>query len=362
MTDLHAERRLTMLEEITQAPGIPGYESVVAETMSRWMEDIAEVQYDGLGSAIFTLPGQSEEPRVMLAGHMDEVGFMVKRITPEGFIKFLPIGGWWDQVLLGNRVIIKTLTGDVPGIIGSKPPHILSKEDREKVVKAKDMFIDIGATSDKVAQETMGVRPGDPILPFSPFARMANEDLLMSKAWDDRVGCALIIDVFHRLKDGQFPGTLIGVGTVQEEVGLRGAQTSAELVRPDVAIALEVSIAGDMPGGNPDEASDKLGEGPALLLYDRSMIPNLKLRDLVMEVARVNDIPLQTSVMAAGGTDAGRIHLHRGGVPSVVLGVPSRYIHDQAGLISLKDYERALDLLAALIQALDADTVRSLRP
>ncbi len=362
MAELTRDQRIDLLKDLSQVPGIPGHEVLVAKAMERHLSGLVTTDYDALGSVAFERTADDcQGPRVMLAGHMDEIGFIVKRVTDEGFIKFHQVGGWWDQILLGHRVVIKTRSEDVIGVIGSKPPHILTSEDRKKLVKTKDMFIDIGAKN-KEEVEDFGIRIGDPILPVSPFTQMTNPDRLMSKAWDDRVGCGLMVDLFHRLEGESVPNHLIAVGTVQEEVGLRGAQTSAALVEPDVAIALEVSIAGDVPGGNPDEASDKLGDGPSLLLFDRSMIPNLKFRDLVMTLAREHNIPLQPSVMARGGTDAGKIHMHRTGVPSIVLAVPTRYIHAQSGIISLADYEKALDLLTVLVRALDAETVASFRP
>ncbi len=359
MSGLKREERIRFLEEITQAPGVPGYEGEVAEVLTRWLKDVAEPSYDALGSVIFEKTGDPKGPRIMLAGHMDEIGFMVKRITEDGFIKFQTLGGWWDQVLLGHRVVVMTTEGELPGVIGSKPPHILPRDERNKLVKTRDMFIDIGAADREEAQQ-LGVRPGDPVIPYSPFSRMGDGHLLMSKAWDDRVGCALFVDLMHRLGGREHPNRVFGVGTVQEEVGLRGAETSVDLVKPDVGVALEVSIAGDMPGVKDDDASDELDGGPSLLLFDRSMIPNLKLRDLVIEVAQQQDIPLQTAVMSAGGTDAGNIHTYRSGVPSVVVGVPTRYIHAHSGILSIDDYERTVDLLVALIQALDDETVRSL--
>lgn len=360
MPELKRDERLRLLEEVTQVPGVPGYEEEVAECLIRWLDGVAEPEYDGLGSVLFRKAGAEDGPCIMLAGHMDEIGFMVRHITEDGFIKFQTLGGWWDQVLLGHRVVVKTHRGDLPGVIGSKPPHILDAEERKKLVTTRKMFIDIGARDRKHAEKQLGVRIGDPIIPFSPFTAMGDDDLLMSKAWDDRIGCALFVDLLHRLTDESHPNTVVGVGTVQEEVGLRGASTSVDIVKPDVGIALEVSIAGDVPGVKDDEATDELGGGPSLLYYDASMIPNLKLRDLVVDVAEAEGIPLQCSVMSGGGTDAGRMHLHRSGVPGVVIGVPTRYIHAHAGILSLSDYEKTVDLLTALMKALDADTVRSL--
>jgi endoglucanase len=221
------------------------------------------------------------------------------------------------------------------------------------------MYIDIGASSEEEVREH-GVRPGDPIIPVSDFAILANPKTYMAKAWDDRVGCALFIQAIQRLAEERHPNTVYGVGTVQEEVGLRGAKTSAHLVSPDVAIILEVDIAGDVPGIEPDESTTKMGHGPTLLVYDKRMIPNLKLRDLVIETAQDLDIPLQFSAIEGGATDGGMIHLHASGVPAVVIGVPTRHIHSHVGIMHRDDYDSALRLVVALLRRLDGATVAGL--
>ncbi|MDQ7792842.1 MAG: M42 family metallopeptidase [bacterium] len=320
---------------------------------------LAEFSTDGLGSLVCRLPGRVERPRIMLAGHMDEIGFMVTHITPEGYVKFQALGGWWDQVMLAQRVIVKTRKGDLPGIIGSRPPHILSLDDRKKMVEKRDMYIDVGAAGEAEAADVFGLRPGDPVIPESSFRLMANPRLAMAKAWDDRVGCALVVDVMRELA-GDHPNTVYGVGTVQEEVGLRGARASVELVKPDVAFALEVAIAGDTPGIKPEEAQGRLGKGPSILVYDGSLIPNRRLRDLAIETAEADGIPYQFAAMAGGGTDAGAIQFHAGGVPSLVLGVPCRYIHSHTGIVHLDDYDNAVRLLVALVRRLDEPTVAGL--
>ena len=354
------DETLRMLKELTDAPGVPGFEREARLVMERYLEPLAdEVSRDRLGSVIGRKRGTADEPRIMLAGHLDEVGFMVSLITDQGFIRFQPLGGWWDQVLLAQRVVIKTHKGDVVGVIGSKPPHVLSAEERKKVVEKKDMFIDIGASSKEEAME-MGVRLGDPIIPVSDFTVMNNEKYLMAKAWDNRVGCALAIEVLKRLQGQDHPNTVYGVGTVQEEVGLRGAQTSTHAVEPDVGIALEVSIAGDVPGMKPEEAQSKLGGGPTLLLYDATLIPNVRLRDPIIETAKEENIPLQFDVMPGGGTDAGRMHVFGRGVASVCIGVPTRYIHSHAGILHRDDFEAAARLLTALVKKLDKDQVAAL--
>lgn len=353
------DARELMLKELTEATGLPGYESEVRDIMRRYLGDSATIEYDNLGSIIAQKVGQADGPKVMLAGHMDEVGFMVKSVTKDGFIRFLPLGGWWDQVLLAQRVTIKTRNGDVSGVIGSVPPHILSAEARAKMVEKKDMFIDIGATSADEAR-SFGVRPGDPIVPVSPFTILANPSLYLAKAWDNRVGCALCIDLIKELELSSHPNILYAVGTTQEEVGLRGAQTSAQHIMPDVALALEVGIAADVPGGDRDKAQQELGKGPVMLLYDRSLIPNTLLRDMVIDIAEEFHIPLQYDTMDGGSTDAGAVNRVGKGVPALVIAVPTRYIHSHAGIISRADYDSTLRLLVEVVKRLDWNAVRGL--
>ncbi len=347
------------LKEITEAAGVSGYENEVRGVMRRYLEDLAEIEQDRIGSLIGKHVGSSERPRVMLPGHLDEVGFMVRLITEEGFVKFLPLGGWWDQVLLGHRVVIKTSEGDRLGIIGAKPPHMLDPEERKKVLEKKDMYIDVGASSGEDVR-AMGIRVGDPIIPASDFQILADPKWYLSKAFDNRVGCALAVQALRQLAEEGHPNTVYAVGTVQEEVGLRGAKTSASVIDPDVAIILEVDIAGDVPGIKPEESDVKMGGGPSLLVYDARMIPNLKLRDLVMATAEQLEIPLQMSAMSGGATDGGMIHLHDRGVPSVVIGVPTRHIHSHNSMLHRDDYDNALKLIVAVVKKLDADTVAGL--
>ena len=353
------DRTEELLKEITEVPGISGYESEVRRVMRRYLEPVAKIEHDRMGSIIGKRVGQAQSPRVMLAGHMDEIGFMVRHITKEGFVKFQPLGGWWDQVLLAQRVTIVTADGDVTGIIGAKPPHLLPDDERKKVVEKKEMYIDIGATSsDEVA--AAGVKVGDPIVPVSSFTVLANSKTYMTKALDDRLGCALAVQTLERLAEDEHPNAVYAVGTVMEEVGLRGAKTTAHVVNPDVAIVLEVDICGDVPGIKEEETAVKLGAGPAMLVYDARMIPNLKLRDLVIATAEELGIPLQLSAMSGGATDGGMIHMHNEGVPTVVIGVPTRHIHSHAAIMHRGDYDQALDLVVALVKKLDTATVEGL--
>jgi putative aminopeptidase FrvX len=348
-----------LLKELTESDGVAGYEADTRKIIKRHFEPLGEILEDKLGSLICRKKSQVKEPKVILVGHMDEIGFMVKLITKEGFLRFTPLGGWWNQVLLGHRVRIKTNKGSIFGVIGAKAPHLLSDEERKKVVDKKDMYVDIGATSQQEVEDA-GVRVGDPIIPVSEFVVLPDTKSYMAKAFDDRVGCALVISVLQRLMKKDHPNAVYGVATVQEEVGARGATTSAEVINPDVAIILETDIAGDVPGMKPEESAIKLGGGPTLLAYDTRMIPNLKLRDMVIDTAKKLNIPLQMSTIEGGATDGGPIHLHRIGVPTVVLGVPTRHIHSHNAVIRRDDFDHAAALATALVQGLDKETVAAL--
>ncbi len=350
---------LNLLKNLTETPGVSGYETPIRSVIRKYLEPFGDLTQDKIGSVICRKVGSSDKPRIMLAGHMDEIGFMVKQITPEGFIKFIPLGGWFDQVLLGQRVIIQTGKGDVVGVIGAKPPHLLPAEEREKVVKRKDMYIDIGALS-KDDVDAAGVLLGDPIVPRADFIELAGGKTYLSKAFDDRVGVALAISVLQELRGKNHPNTVFGVATVMEEVGLRGATTSVRAVDPDVAIILESDIAGDVPGIKPEESSIKLGKGPTVVLFDVRMIPNIRFRDLVLDTAKQINVPIQLSAIEGGATDGGVIHLHGTGVPTIVLGVAARHIHSHSSIIHRDDYDNAVKLLTALIQRLDANATAAL--
>jgi endoglucanase len=354
-----SDETLELLRELTEASGISGYEQEVREIIRRHLQNITVIEQDLLGSIVCRKNGKTEIPRIMIAGHMDEIGFIVKLITDEGFIKFSPVGGWWGHVMLAQRVAIKTQKGNVPGLIGSKPPHILSEEERKKLLDPKDMYIDIGATSsDEV--KGLGIRPGDPIIPVFPFTLSGTGKTYLAKGFDDRVGCALLIDVIKNLVHENHPNTVYGVGTVQEEVGLRGARTSTWVVEPDVGLTMETGVAGDVPDVKKEDAQAKLGKGPVIVIRDGSMIPNLRLRDLFIETAEELRIPYQFDLLERGGTDSGVIHLHRRGVPNLVIAVPTRHIHSHAGIIHRDDYDQTVKLVTAVVKKLDAQAVEGL--
>ncbi|WP_368652282.1 M42 family metallopeptidase [Ornithinibacillus sp. 4-3] len=354
------DETLKMFKALTDANAISGHEKEARDVMEKYITPYADKVYtDNLGSLIAEKTGNANGPKVMIAGHLDEIGFMVTRIDKDGFIYFQTIGGWWSQVMLAQRVTIMTRKGNVTGVIGSKPPHILSAKERNKTVEIKDMFIDVGAMNKEEAEE-FGIRPGDSVVPYFEFVPLKNEKMLLAKAWDNRIGCAIAIEVLKRLQDEQHPNTVYGVGTVQEEVGLRGARTSAHAIKPDIAFAVDVGVAGDTPGVSDKEADSKLGEGPQIILYDASAISHKGLRDLVIEVADEKEIPYQYSSIPGGGTDSGTIHLTANGVPSVSITIATRYIHSHAAILHRDDFENAVKLFVEVIKRLDYDTVKRL--
>jgi putative aminopeptidase FrvX len=352
-----ADRKL--LKELTEAFGPSGFETESANIMARELAAAGGVTRDGLGSVVCRVKGKSERPRVMVSAHMDEVGFMVKSITPDGYVKFLPIGGWWPQVLLGQRVLVRTRKGDFPGVIGSKPPHELTEEEKKQLPNIDKMFIDLGCAEGFDVKTRLGVRPGDPVVPVSPFVEMGRR-LMMAKAWDDRGGCGIVIEAARALKAKKHPNTVFFVGSVQEEVGLRGARTAAEVVQPDVALALDVSLCYEHPDKLRKDVVERLGNGAAILVHDNSMIPNTRLRDWVIDLAEKRRIKYHLTTVR-GGYDTGAIHVHRSGVPSLAIGWPTRYIHAHTGIVSATDYDATVKLLTAVIENLDEAVSKGLR-
>ncbi|UCC33665.1 MAG: M42 family metallopeptidase [Candidatus Bathyarchaeota archaeon] len=356
------EKGIRLLRELSESFGPAGFERETARIVKKNVQSYAEeISQDKLGSVIFKHQGSAQRPRVLIAGHIDEVGFVISGIDEKtGFLTFNPLGGWWDQVLLTQRVVIRTRKGDIPGVIAAKPPHLIPDEERKKPVEKQNMFIDVGVSGRKEA-EKMGIRIGDPVIPWSPFSIIRDGKVAMGKGFDDRIGAFVAMQVVRRLKEEQIshPNTVFGAATVQEEVGLRGATTVAHVVDPDVAIVLEVDIAGDVPGIKPYEAPAKMGKGPSILTFDSSMIPNQPLKDFVIKTAEKVGIPYQLSQVSRGGTDAGRIHLSRAGCPSIVISVPTRHIHSHVGLLSLEDTENAIILTLELVKRLDGKTVES---
>ncbi|WP_017379963.1 M42 family metallopeptidase [Paenisporosarcina sp. TG-14] len=349
---------LQLFKTLTELPGAPGNEHFMRKFMRSELEKYSdEIVQDHLGGIFGLKKGDDQGPRIMVAGHMDEVGFMVTQITENGMLRFQPLGGWWSQVLLAQRVEIITDNGPVIGVIGSIPPHLLSDEVRNKPMDIKNMLIDIGA-DDLDDAKKIGIRPGQQIVPICPFTPMANNKKILAKAWDNRYGCGLAIELLKELKDEKLPNTLYSGANVMEEVGLRGAQTAATLINPDLFFALDASPANDMSGSKTEFG--QLGEGTLLRIFDRSMITHRGMREFVLDTAETNNIPYQYFI-SQGGTDAGRVHMTNEGVPSAVVGICSRYIHTAGSIIHTDDYAAAKELIVKLVRSADKTTLETIR-
>lgn len=347
-----------LLDELSNAAGPSGFEGPVRDILTRELRAAGlKVSTDGLGSVIGVLAGPSDGPRIMLAAHMDEVGAIVRYITPEGMVKFQLLGGWLDQALADQRWTIMTAKGPVTAISGLRSPHITPFAERDHITPRDDVFLDVGAKNKEDA-EALGIRPGNGIVPASSFAKLANNRCI-GKAIDDRVGCVMLIETLRRLKDQgvKTPNTVYFVGTVQEEMGSRGAHTAVQAVKPDLGLSLESGIAADHPGGRPDSAQERLGAGPVIYLADAGMLVNLKLRGFLMRVAEENNIPVQTEVLAGGAEDSAQVQSFEAGKPAANFAVPTRYLHNHNSMMERDDLDRAVDLLVKVLSRLDAKTV-----
>jgi len=353
-----ADRVVKLLEELSNAPAPSGYEGPVRDILTREFHAAGlEVSTDGMGSVIGVLRGPSDGPRIMLAAHMDEVGAMVKYITPEGMVKFQILGGMLDQALVDQRWTILTAKGPVLAISGLKSIHVTPPDERSRVTPRENVFLDVGAKSKQEA-EALGIRPGDPIAPASSFAPLAS-GRYVGKALDDRVGCVMLIETLRRLKEQgiKTPNTIFFVGTVQEEIGLRGAHTAVAAVKPDLGLSLEAGIAADHPGGHPDFTQERLGAGPVIYLADSGMLVNLKLRDFLEQEARENSIPVQTEVTSNGSEDSAEIQRFGAGLPSANFAIATRYLHAHNSEIERSDLDQSIDLLVKVLTQLDARKV-----
>lgn len=335
------------LEKLSNANGVTGRENEVRELLKQYLKSyVDEIREDKLGNLVTFKKGNKNAPTVMIAAHMDEIGLMVKNIRKMGVLQFTKIGGIDDRILLAQKVIVHTENGPLTGVIGSKPVHIQNEAEKKKVMEADKLFIDIGAR-DKKEAEKMGVQIGDVVSFDTKFVRIS-ENVVLGKAFDDRVGCAMMIETMKRLQDVDC--NIYAVGTIQEEVGLRGATIAAFQVAPDVGIVLESTVAGDMPGVGEGEAPAKMGKGPVITVADAGLIVHPKVLRLIVDSAKQNRIPYQLETGIRGATDASRIALSREGVPSGIISVPARYIHSPAGILDLNDVKLAIKLAIAAIR------------
>lgn len=349
-----------LLQRLADAPGPPGAEEPVRAIVVSEMKPLASepIRYDGMGSVI-AQQGTSG-PRIMIDAHMDELGGMVRRITPNGFLTMQMLGGWLDQALVDQRWTIIGSKGPVHAVTGIRDIHIVSPEERTKVFPRDQLYLDIGA---KDAQEAaaMGVEPGDPVVPDAPFTVMNGTNNYLGKGWDDRIGCAVLIEAMRRTSAAPHANQLFFVATTQEEVGLRGARTAAHIVKPDIGIAIEGGITGDTAGARPEETQVKLGAGPGMFLFDSSTIANRKMVMFTRKTATANGLPLQVDLVQGYGDDSAEMQTSGGGAPTINLVVPVRYTHSHNGIVNRRDFDQMVELVADMLLKMDANTVQQLR-
>lgn len=348
-----------LIKTFSEAHGVSGHEQEIRSLLIECLSGCGDFSADRNGSIICS--HGSEGPRIMLAAHMDEIGFMVQNILPAGFLQIVPIGGWWSHTLLSQRVEILTRSGQkVIGVTGSKPPHFLPEQERKNVMPVDAVFIDVGASSREQAENEFGIHIGDPVAPCVPFTTLNDPHRIMGKAFDNRAGLAAMVMVAKALCAEGHPNILQATATVQEEVGTRGAQTAAVAASPDCAIILEAPPADDTPGFNAAEAQGVLGKGVQIRLYDPTAITNPNLARLTEQTAIEAGIPYQLTVRRSGGTDAKALHVAQQGIPCIVLGIPTRYIHAHNGVLDTRDFDATVDLCIALVKKLDSETVAGL--
>jgi len=349
-------RIFSILKELSEACGVSGFEEEVRQLIREKMEEFSdEVSVDKLGNVIAKIKGKDEGFKVMLAAHMDEIGLMVKHIEKNGFLRFVPVGGVNPVMLVGQRVLVITRKGKIRGIVGTRPPHLLTPEEAKKAPEIKNLFIDIGAKSKEEA-EKMGVRIGDVVTLERDLVRLGNGSIVTGKAFDDRIGVAIMIEAMRALSEERPLATTYAVATVQEEVGCRGAQVSAFKIHPSMAIVLDITAANDVAGVEERDYIVRLGAGPAIKVMDvisgsfLGLIAHPKVKDLLIKTAEEEGIPYQLEILVGGSTDAATIHLVREGIPSGVVSIPTRYAHSPTEVLSLNDAVNAVRLVTKAIR------------
>jgi len=349
-------KSIQLLTDLSNATAVPGTEDEVRAIFRRELEGIGDISIDRIGNFLLqrSFP---EQPHIVVDCHMDEVGFMVQSITPNGYLNVLCLGGWSTSTLPAQRVVALGKLGKVPGIFGSLPPHFAKGEGKSPAIE--DLYVDIGATSEREVRE-WGIRPGTPLCPDVKVQTSRNAARLIGKAFDNRAGCAVCIETALRTRDAKANVTFIGA--VQEEGGLRGATVIGNRSDIDLAIVLEGTPADDAPGMLSSTSQGVLGRGVQIRCYDPTHIANSRLVDYAISLATEFGIPHQVAVRRSGGTNAGRYHMAGKGVPTLVLGVPARYIHSHQSMIDLNDYAAACQLTETLLRNLTNEVYAGLLP
>lgn len=341
---------LDLLRTLTEPIGVPGAEDEVRQVIEELVRPyVDEVYSDPMGNLIARRHGADADLRLMLDAHMDEVGFMVAYIEDNGFLRLSPLGGWDERILPSHLVTVVSDHGvPIRGIIGTPPPHILSDDERKQPFRLDDLYVDIGAGSaEQVA--ALGIRIGSPAAISYPLQQLQGSRIA-ARALDDRAGCAVLIQTLERLAGEELPVTVVANFAVAEEVGLRGAQVAAYHIEPHVALAVETTVAADVPGVAPWRQPTRMGAGPAITVADRTLIADRQVMQTLVDAAIAENIPYQFKLPSFGGTDAGAIQRTRGGVRAGVVSIPARYIHSPFNVIDLNDFQHTVDLVVAFVR------------
>ena len=339
-------------QELSSLIGVSGHEEDVRNFILNEIEskDLADKAWiDPLGNVLAIKEGISGGQRILLDAHIDEIGFMVSHIEKKGFLRFVPIGGWDNRILLGQTLVLKSGDGQLyDGIIGSKPPHLTTQEERKKQVDIAEMYIDIGATS-KEEVLSFNINIGTMGTLLCPFVEFPN-GMVRGKAFDDRTGCNVLLHIMMLLKENPVNDTVLFNFAAQEEVGGYGALAGAYKLKPTIAIAVENTTAADVPGIRESQVPAYIGRGPAITVADRSLISNPKVNERLIKNADLKNIKYQFKKPKYGGTDAGKIQIARSGVPSTVVSVPCRYIHSPTSLLKLEDILETINLVEVFLR------------
>jgi putative aminopeptidase FrvX len=352
------QKTLVLIKELSEVSGVSGFEDEALDVIRRHGDGLGEWEEDAMRNLCLRLKGWKEgKPTLMLDAHSDEVGFMIRAIRPNGTMDFIPLGGWVPYCLPAHKVLVRNGHGEwIPGIIASKPPHYLSDAEKKQAPEISDMVIDVGASSDREIREDYRVSIGAPVVPDVFFEYRWEHDIMIGKAFDDRLGCAAVISTLKELAGEKLAVNVTGAFAVQEEAGLRGASVTSQTVKPDIAIVFEGSPADDTVVES-YAVQTALKKGPMLRHFDSRMITNPRFQRFALDTAREKGIPVQEAVRTGGATNGAVIHLSGKAVPVIVISIPARYIHTHYSVSSYSDFENSVRLACEVIRGLDGKRV-----
>jgi putative aminopeptidase FrvX len=350
---------LQMLRELSDAPGASGFEDEVVKVARKYAPEGSDIREDSLRNLYIRHPSlvSGKKPVVMLDAHLDEVGFMAQAVQPNGLIKIIPLGGWMDYTIPAHKVLVRNAEGTyVPGIVATKPPHFMTEAERAQPMTIDKMSVDVGATSAEEVKKDFHIGVGAPVVPDVRFSFDEQTGVMLGKAFDCRAGCGCVLNVLNSLKGETLDVDVVGALAAQEEVGTRGAKVTAQTVKPDIALVFEGTQADDN-FAEPWMIQTGIKRGPMLRHIDALMITHPRFQRYALDMAQRKGIPAQEAVRTGGATNGAPIHLSNLGVPTIVIGIPVRYIHSHYGIAAYCDFENGVRLAAEIIRSLNADVL-----